>query len=62
MRARQSRIEFALRGEGSQMTIPFAKLKSRLLANPKVKAEYDALAPEFEVAAELPKPRTPRNG
>jgi predicted transcriptional regulator len=35
------------------MTIPFAKLKARLLANPKVKAEYDALAPVFEIAAEL---------
>jgi len=35
------------------MTIPFKKLKARLLANPKVKAEYDALAPEFEIAAEL---------
>ncbi|WP_375306791.1 helix-turn-helix transcriptional regulator [Bradyrhizobium sp. A11] len=35
------------------MTIPFDKLKARLLANPKVKAEYDALAPEFEIAAEL---------
>jgi predicted transcriptional regulator len=35
------------------MTIPFAKLKTRLLANPKVKAEYEALAPEFEIAAEL---------
>src|SRR5213595_3512887 len=34
-------------------TIPFAKLKARLLANPNVKAEYDALAPEFEIAAEL---------
>jgi hypothetical protein len=30
------------------MTIQFEKLKARLLANPKVKAEYDALAPEFE--------------
>jgi predicted transcriptional regulator len=39
------------------MTIPFEKLKSRLLANPKVKAEYDALAPEFEIAAELLKAR-----
>jgi ribosome-binding protein aMBF1 (putative translation factor) len=38
---------------GGHMTIPFEKLKSRLLANPKVKAEYDALAPEFEIAAEL---------
>jgi hypothetical protein len=35
------------------MTIQFGKLKARLLANPKVKAEYDALAPEFEIAAEL---------
>jgi DNA-binding XRE family transcriptional regulator len=35
------------------MTIPFEKLKARLLANPKVRAEYDALAPEFEIAAEL---------
>jgi len=33
------------------MTIRFEKLKARLLANPKVKAEYDALAPEFEIAA-----------
>ena len=35
------------------MTISFEKLKARLLANPKVKAEYDALAPEFEISAEL---------
>jgi ribosome-binding protein aMBF1 (putative translation factor) len=35
------------------MTIPFEKLKARLLADPKVKAEYDSLAPEFEIAAEL---------
>jgi len=35
------------------MTIRFEKLKARLLANPKVKAEYDALAPEFEITAEL---------
>jgi hypothetical protein len=27
------------------MTIPFEKLKARLLANPRVKVEYDALAP-----------------
>jgi DNA-binding XRE family transcriptional regulator len=39
------------------MTIPFAKLKTRLLANPKVKAEYDALAPELEIAAELVRAR-----
>ena len=39
------------------MTIPFQKLKARLLANPKVKAEYHALAPEFEISAELLKAR-----
>ena len=35
------------------MTIQFEKLKARLRANPRVKAEYDALAPKFEIAAEL---------
>ena len=35
------------------MTIPFEKIKARLLTNPRVKAEYEALAPEFEIAAEL---------
>ena len=35
------------------MPIPFEKLKARLLADPKVRADYDALAPEFEIAAEL---------
>lgn len=35
------------------MTIPFEKIKARLLANPRVRAEYDALEPEFEIAAEL---------
>ncbi len=39
------------------MTIPLEKLKSRLLAKPKVKAEYDALAPEFEISAELVRAR-----
>jgi hypothetical protein len=39
------------------MTIPFEKLKARLLANRKVKAGYDALAPEFEIAAELVRAR-----
>ena len=39
------------------MTIPFEELKARLLAHPEVKAEYDALAPEFEIAAELVKAR-----
>jgi len=31
---------------------PFGKLKARLLTNPKIKAEYQTLAPEFEIAAE----------
>jgi predicted transcriptional regulator len=39
------------------VTIPFDEFKARLLANPEVKAEYDALAPEFEIAAELVKAR-----
>jgi len=39
------------------MTIAFEKLNARLLTNPKVKAEYDALVPEFEIAAELRKAR-----
>ena len=39
------------------MTIPFEKLKARLLANQKVRTEYDALAPEFEISAELVKAR-----
>jgi ribosome-binding protein aMBF1 (putative translation factor) len=35
------------------MTIPFEEFKARLLADPKVHREYDALAPEFEISAEL---------
>jgi DNA-binding XRE family transcriptional regulator len=35
------------------MTIAFEKLKARLLDNPRVRAAYDALAPEYEIAAEL---------
>jgi ribosome-binding protein aMBF1 (putative translation factor) len=35
------------------MTIPFEEIKSELLANPAVRAEYDALAAEFDIAAEL---------
>ena len=35
------------------MTIPFEEVKAELLADPKVKAEYDALAPEFEISFEL---------
>jgi predicted transcriptional regulator len=35
------------------MTIPFDKLKAKLLADPEVRREYEALAPEFEISAEL---------
>jgi ribosome-binding protein aMBF1 (putative translation factor) len=35
------------------MTIPFEEFKARSLADPEVKREYDALAPEFEISAEL---------
>lgn len=31
----------------------FAELKTRLLTNPKVRAEYDALEAEFQLAREL---------
>jgi len=41
------------------MTFPFEKLKARLLADCKVKAEYEALAPEFEVTAEPLSKRSP---
>ncbi|KON81410.1 helix-turn-helix domain-containing protein [Azoarcus sp. PA01] len=30
-----------------------AKLKARLLTNPEVRAEYEAQAPEFDIAREL---------
>ncbi len=43
--------------KGDCVSIPFEKLKARLLADPRVKVEYDALAPEFEIAAELLKAR-----
>jgi predicted transcriptional regulator len=39
------------------MTIRFEELKARLLANPEVKAGYDALTPEFEISAELVRAR-----
>jgi ribosome-binding protein aMBF1 (putative translation factor) len=39
------------------VTIQFDDFKARLLANPAVKAEYDALAPEFEVSTELVRAR-----
>jgi hypothetical protein len=35
------------------MIVPFERLKARLLANPEVKAQYDALV--FELRAELDK-------
>jgi hypothetical protein len=34
------------------MTIPFEVIKAEMLADPEVKREYDALAPEFEALAE----------
>jgi ribosome-binding protein aMBF1 (putative translation factor) len=39
------------------MTIAFEEFKARLLRDPAVRAEYDALAPEFEIAAELVRAR-----
>ncbi len=39
------------------MTVPFHELKARLMANPRVKAEYGALALEFEISVELVKAR-----
>ena len=39
------------------MTIPFEQLKEEWMEDPRFKAEYDALAPEFEIAAELVKAR-----
>jgi ribosome-binding protein aMBF1 (putative translation factor) len=35
------------------MTIPFDEIKRRALLDPEVKAEYDRIGPEFEIAAEL---------
>jgi len=34
------------------MTIPFKEFEARSLADPEVRREYDALAPEFEALAE----------
>ena len=39
------------------MTIPFTEIKARLLADPEVKAAYEARAPEFEISAELVRAR-----
>jgi hypothetical protein len=33
------------------MTIPFEEIAAQWLADPEVKREYDALAPEFEALA-----------
>ncbi len=35
------------------MTIPWESVRKQLLSNPAVKAEYDRLAPEFEISTEL---------
>lgn len=35
------------------MTIPIEKLAAKWLKDPAVKAEYDRLAPQFEISAEL---------
>jgi ribosome-binding protein aMBF1 (putative translation factor) len=35
------------------MTIPFEVFKERMLANPEVKREFDALEQEFAIASEL---------
>lgn len=35
------------------MTIPYQEFKARALTNPEVRAEYEALTPEFEIAVEL---------
>ena len=35
------------------MTIPLDEFMARSSADPEVKREYDALAPEFEISAEL---------
>lgn len=51
------RIRGAAPSKGNYMTILFERLKARLLANPKVRVEYDALAPAFEIAAELVRAR-----
>jgi len=39
------------------MTIPYESLKAKALANPEIRREYEALAPEFEIAAELTQAR-----
>jgi hypothetical protein len=52
-RTPRAEIDLRVAARKGHHTIPFEKLKARLLANPKVKTEYDALDPEFEIATEL---------
>jgi ribosome-binding protein aMBF1 (putative translation factor) len=40
------------------MTIPFSEMKAELLQDPAFRAAYDALAPEFELAATIIAART----
>jgi transcriptional regulator with XRE-family HTH domain len=40
------------------MTIQLKDIKARLLADPEVQAEYDRLAPEFEIASALLRARS----
>ncbi len=35
------------------MTIPFEKLKAKWLKDPKFRAQYDKLGPEFEIVVQL---------
>lgn len=35
------------------MTIPYEVLKAKALTDPEIRAEYEALAPEFEISSEL---------
>ena len=39
------------------MTIPYEVLKAKALSDPEIRAEYEALAPEFEISNELLKAR-----
>lgn len=39
------------------MTIHYGVLKAEALADPEIRAEYEALAPEFEISNELLKAR-----
>jgi len=41
-------------------SIPFEEFKRELLSDPEVKREYDALAPEFEIAEQIIKARIER--